>query len=191
MVHGEHIVDICTQRRRPERDTICWRYWRLCLLRSTIYASATECDNRHRIRIRMSFVSFQRSLWLFLQFYFVAQMIMYTLGFYHEHMRYDRNTYVTVQSAHISAGEDTTANFGLMEPNQVTTFGLPYEYGMRQVYYAKDHLLLSNCYNIMLLSMLQVVLHTIRRMNSPSTQVYTHCIRPMLTICIRSVVRML
>jgi len=57
----------------------------------------------------------------------VAHEFMHTLGFWHEHVRFDRDRYVTVMWDNIRNGRNND-NFFMVTQQQADTFNLPYEF---------------------------------------------------------------
>jgi len=58
----------------------------------------------------------------------VMHELMHSAGFFHEHTRPDRDTYVSINFANILS-QYVTSNFNIMSSSQVTTLGLAYDYG--------------------------------------------------------------
>nr|CAH0109024.1 unnamed protein product [Daphnia galeata] len=58
----------------------------------------------------------------------VMHEFMHAAGFFHEHTRPDRDTYVTINSANVLS-QYFASNFNIMSASQVTTLGLAYDYG--------------------------------------------------------------
>ncbi|XP_011867334.1 PREDICTED: zinc metalloproteinase nas-4-like [Vollenhovia emeryi] len=56
----------------------------------------------------------------------VIHEIMHAAGFWHEHTRYDRDDYVTINWKNII--QSTASNFVKLSPNVVEEYGIPYDY---------------------------------------------------------------
>lgn len=57
-----------------------------------------------------------------------AHEMMHALGFFHEHVRPDRDTYVFINVTNIDPNQYSN-NFVKKTTSEALTFGLPYEYG--------------------------------------------------------------
>lgn len=57
-----------------------------------------------------------------------AHEMMHALGFFHEHIRPDRDDYIIINETNINP-KQVAANFNKQLPSSVLLFGLPYEYG--------------------------------------------------------------
>ncbi|KAM9723725.1 uncharacterized protein ACNS7B_019030 [Menidia menidia] len=56
----------------------------------------------------------------------VQHELLHTLGFYHEHARHDRDAHVTIVKENIMEGKES--NFNVVEREESTTHGVPYDY---------------------------------------------------------------
>ncbi|XP_032781959.2 hatching enzyme 1.2 [Daphnia magna] len=65
----------------------------------------------------------------------VVHELMHTAGFWHEHMRPDRDKYVSINLNNVR--QEYRGNFNKMSTTQVTTLGLAYDYGSVMHYPAR------------------------------------------------------
>ncbi|EFX86899.1 hypothetical protein DAPPUDRAFT_221724 [Daphnia pulex] len=71
----------------------------------------------------------------------VMHELMHTAGFWHEHMRPDRDTYVSINLNNVLI--NYRGNFDMLSTTQVTTLGLSYDYGS-VMHYPKNAFAIDN-----------------------------------------------
>lgn len=103
----------------------------------TSVASTTKRSKRFQSALDANRYAFFRSMYdsvrVFLfQLAIAAHEIQHALGFWHEQNRYDRDAYVTVNTANVATGQ--LLNFNEEPPNKLSTYGIPYEYGSNMHY---------------------------------------------------------
>ncbi|XP_043117383.1 meprin A subunit beta-like [Puntigrus tetrazona] len=76
---------------------------------------------------------------------FTEHLFLHALGFLHEHTRYDRDDYVTINFKNIITGYES--NFNKFSENQTTTEDTPYDY-YSVMHYGKNDLSNGNGYTI-------------------------------------------